>query len=182
MKKTLLVVAITFGLVLSGVAGWNYFTVTQPVRKAENNRIKVWAHFQNFVNPSVLCFDLRETHGSGKIDVLSILIRSAAELKDDNFKAVILQARGYDRFILDGEYFKTLSNESNPINTARAFPSHISRMDGKKAFPEVERRHVGGYSLMASLAQMTADADAYGKELERYSDFSDQWYGSSNMS
>jgi hypothetical protein len=176
--KRLLIVALFVCVVFAVIGAWNYFTVSRPVALANGNQqIRVWAHYQHYVNASVLSFDLRKTGGGSMMDVFMVFLRSANALASHSFQKVELQYRGNVRFLVEGTYFKQLGSEGqNPIFTMRTFTSHLCRPDGAEVFPGLTRRFVGRSGLIGMLNQMTEDADQYSRELEQFSAFSEQWY------
>jgi hypothetical protein len=97
------------------------------------------------------------------MDVFRAFLQYAQAMKDRDFAKVILAARGTSKFTLDGSYFRELGREyttQNPMYTIRTFPTHLVAMDGSKPFSEYQ----GG--ILAVLE----------KEMEQFTDFSDQWY------
>jgi hypothetical protein len=129
-----------------------------------NQVITAHAHFDNWIDPSTLVFDLIDVSGNAtRIDVFRALLQYSQAMKDRHFTKVILAARGTGRFVLDGTYFQGLGRESgtqNPMYTIRSFPTHLMAIDGSKPFSEYE----GG--ILGVLQ----------KEMEQFTDFSDQWY------
>ena len=64
MNKKLIAIPLIMLGILGGVFGFNYFTLTKPldsVLKSDyrNNGIEVSAHYENYVNPNVLVFDIK---------------------------------------------------------------------------------------------------------------------------
>ena len=177
-------------VVLVAIGAWNYWTVSRPVAQVSGSRIRVWAHYQHYVNASILSFDLREIGQSSMMDVFVVLLQSAEALRSQNFQKVELQHQGNVRFLLDGSYFKQLGNELNyrsPLYTitgcmspiscgGRTFLSYLYRPDGTEAFPQSARRFVGGSGLVGMLSQMKEEADQFGSELDKFGEFHKQWY------
>ena len=192
MRRTLLIVPLFVCFALVGLGAWNYFTVSRPVALVSGNQLaRVWTHYQHYVNPSVLSFDLRTTGGSSMMDVYVVLLHSARALSSHHFQKVELLYHGHLRFILDGLYFKQLGNEyafqspfytitgrTSPLNppTSSIFTSHLLRPDGAKAFPELTQRVASGGGLVGMLSQMTDESDEFGKALDQFNEFSRVWY------
>lgn len=99
-----------YAAVLS-ISAWNYFSVYRPVSQASRNQeVRIWVHYQHFINPSVLSFDLRDAHGSSMMDVFVVLRQSAKALSSHHFQKVELCHHGDVRFILDGVYWNALKS------------------------------------------------------------------------
>jgi hypothetical protein len=186
-----LTVALLVCGALIAIGAWNYLTVSRPVAVANGDqRIRASVHYQRYLNPSVLCFNLTETQGSSMMDVFLVFLRSARALNSRKFAKVELQYRGDLRFILDGEYFAQLgywnqdpvfliTGRASPIGSqlGAGFTSHIFRIDGTKAFPEVTRTSNFRAGLAGVLSGMTDQADAYGDALDQFRQFYEQWIG-----
>jgi hypothetical protein len=174
---------------LIAISAWNYLTVLRPVSVANgNHRIQASVHYQHYLNPSVLCFNLKETQGSSMMDVFLLLLQSAKALNSHKFTKVELQYRGDLRFMLDGEYFIELGSDNqdpvflitgmaSPIGqqSIATFTSHLFRIDGAKAFPEATRTSAFRTGLAGALSDMTDQADAYGDALEQFRQFYELW-------
>jgi hypothetical protein len=157
------------GSAVGSIAAWNYVTLSRPVDRvlgqdSRNHGIEVRVHYQNYVSPSVLSFDLRSVSGENSMaDVFRVLLQSSKALREHEFETVELCYRGAVRFLLEGRYFKQIGDEfdfQNPVYTMRTFTSHVYRPDGTKAFSE----WTGGW-----LGVMT-------KEMEQFNEFHQQWY------
>jgi hypothetical protein len=151
------------------IAGWNYLTLAKPVETtlkmdSRNQGIEVKVHYQNYVNPSVLSFDLRSVSGQNSmVDVFRVLLQSCKALKEHEFQKVELEYRGDVRFVLEGGYFKQLGDDydfQNPVYTMRTFTSHLYRPHGTEAFSE----STGGWLAVMS------------EEIDQFKDFHKQWY------
>jgi hypothetical protein len=191
IRLALLIVAFPVSVALIAIGAWNYLTVSRPVALANGDqRTRASVHYQSYLNPSVLCFNLMETQGSSMMDVFSVLLRSAQALNSHKFGKVELQYRGDLRFILDGYYFSQLGNwnqdpvflitgRASPIGpqSSTSFTSHVFRIDGAKAFPEVTRTSPFEPGLAGMLSDMTDQADAYGDALDQFRQFYEQWTG-----
>lgn len=151
------------------VGAWNFFTLQGPLDQAlesdsRNTGIEARAHYQNYLNPSVIVFDLRAVAGDkSQADIFRALLQFASEMKDREFEAVELAYRGTTKFILAGRYFQQLGREygtQNPVYTMRTFPQNLLRPDGEKAFPTWEGGLLG----------------VTGKQIEDFGEFHKQWY------
>jgi hypothetical protein len=169
MKRTLLIVALFICVACVSIATWNYLTISRPVEAAlaidsRNQGVQVRVHYHNYLDPTVLSFDLRDVSGQNSMaDVFRVLLQSTKALREHDFLRVELEFRGDVRFVLEGPYFKKLGDEydfQNPVFTMNTFTSHLYRPDGTKAFPE----WTGGW-----LGVMT-------KEIEQFNEFHKQWY------
>jgi hypothetical protein len=192
MKRTLLFIGIFVYAAVLPIGAWNYFSVYRPVSQATRNQeVRIWVHFQHYISPSVLSFDLRDAHGGTMMDVFVVLRQSTKALSSHHFKKVELRHHGDVRFILDGVYFNQLGNEyafQNPFDTITGrtspmspamfptFTSHLYRPDGVKVFTEPSNSYGAGYGLIGMLSQMREQADQYGEELDQFHEFSKRWY------
>jgi hypothetical protein len=156
-------------LIIGGTWAVNYFTANKPLQHVldadpRNHVCKANAHFEGWINPKTLVFDVTSVSGDAtRLDVFRAFLEYAEAMKDRHFTKVVLAARGTSKFTLDGNYFQELGMEystQNPMYTIRTFPPHLAAMDGTKPFSEYD----GG--LLAVLQ----------KEMEQFTDFSDQWY------
>lgn len=191
VRPALLTLALLFCMALIAIGAWNYLTVLRPVSVANgNHRIQASVHYQHYLNPSVLCFNLKETQGSSMMDVFLVLLQSAKSLNSHKFAKVELQYRGDLRFILDGEYFTQLGSQNqdpvflitgmaSPIGqqSIATFTSHVFRIDEAKAFPEMIRTSTFKAGLAGVLSDMTDQADAYGGALDQFRQFYELWVG-----
>ena len=155
--------------VMATIAGANYFLLQRPaqlVLKADprNEGIAVFAHFEYFVIPTTLVFDLRELSSTNSpADVTRVLLQFARATKDQKFSMVKLAHQGRSKFMLNGEYFQNLGTEfgdQNPIYTMRTFPENVYKLDGTAAFGT----WTGGW------------LGVMGKQMEDFNDFHKQWY------
>jgi hypothetical protein len=151
------------------IAGWNYIAAQRPASEVigkdpRNAGISVFAHYEGFVNPNVLVFDLRSISGSNSpIDVSRVLLQYADKVQEKSFSQVILSYRGTPKFMLKGEYFRTLGREydfQNPVYTLRTLPENVYNIDGTPAFGT----WTGGW------------LGVVGKQMENLNDFHKRWY------
>jgi len=164
-----IVIAIAVVTLVCGAWAFNYLGANRPLQHVlstdpRNQPVKASAHFDIWVDTSTLVFDLTGfSGGASRMDVFRVFLQYAEAMKDRRFTKVILAARGKNKFTLDGDYFQTLGKEfstQNPMYTIRTFPTHLVAMDGSKPFSEYE----GG--ILGVLQ----------KEMEQFTEFSDQWY------
>jgi len=134
---------VALGLAAAAVYGVNYYKLQHPVDDVlgadeRNAGIEVSLHYENWVIPSVLVFDLKELPGDkSPLDLMRVLFQTAAVLQYQDFEEVHLSFRGDLRFKITGGYFNTLGLEyrdQNPIYTLRTFPEKVMKPDGTMAF------------------------------------------------
>jgi hypothetical protein len=170
-SRNLVIGAVALALIVGvcGVWAFNYVRVNRPLQRVlitdpRNEVVSARAHFENWVDLDTLIFDLTSVSANAsRMDVFRAFLQYAEAMKDHHFAKVILSARGTSKFSLDGGYFQDLGKDfstQNPMYTIRTFPIHLVAMDGSKPFSEYE----GG--ILGVLA----------KEMEQFSEFSDQWY------
>lgn len=129
-----------------------------------NNGIVAYAHYNQFVVPDKLVFDLRsvgETTAPG--DIFRVLLQFAAAQKDNAYSTITLSFKGTPKFMLKGDYFHTLGVEygtQNPVYTMRTLPENVYRLDGTAAF---------GTWTGGVLGVLT-------KQIEDFTKFHRQWY------
>lgn len=156
-------------LLCVSLCAWNYVTLQRPADRViaddvRNSGIEIFTHYEWFITPSVLVFDLREVSGSNStLDVTRVLFQFADKLQGSKFKSVILCYKGVPKFMLTGDYFNELGTEyrfQNPVYTLRTLPEHVYNLDGTPAFGSWS----GGW-----LGVIT-------KQLEDLSSFNRRWY------
>lgn len=168
-KRLALPVIAILAAVAIGIFVINYAALQSPMddvlQSDERNRgIQVRVHYKNYVDSDTLIYDLREVGAKrSPADVFRVLLQFAARMKEKHFERVVLAYGGNDRFVLRGNYFKTLGTEygkQNPIYTMRTFPQNVLTADGLAAFPQ----HEGGW-----LVVMT-------KQMQEFNEFHRRWY------
>jgi len=169
MKKALIAASGTSTLFLCFVA-WNYFGVFAPAaaevsKDPRNEVVSVWVYRQYGISPSPIVVDVRRVGGAAPpLDVIRVLLQSAAGLQDKTFEKIELAHSGTAKFYVDGQYFKRIGLEfgtQNAVYTLRTLPENVYRPEGNKAFPTWE----GGILGVA------------GKQMEDLNELSLQWYG-----
>ena len=167
-KKVIAIPLIMLGI-LGGVFGFNYFTLTKPldsVLKSDyrNNGIEVSAHYENYVNPNVLVFDIKNIDlKNSAADVFRVFWQYSSELKTKSFDKIILSSKGQSKFYILGSHFTEIGRGygiQNPVYIVRTFPENVYKMSGSKAFDS----WTGGV-LGVSI-----------KQLENFNDFSKKWF------
>ena len=170
MNKKLAIIVLIF--VLSSVIGiysFNYFQLQHPLNDAleedyRNEGIEVSVHFGNYVNPSILVYDLKSVSNTKSMaDVFRVFLQFAEKMKEKNFDVVELSFRGKTKFKIDGDYFQTLGEEyswQNPIYTVRTFSENLKNPDGTRAYPKWS----GGLLGVAK------------EQMEDFNDFHKKWY------
>jgi len=169
VKKLLVSGSALIVLAFCGVWVFNYFTIGRPLQSVlstdpRNHVCKARAHFGGWLDAETLVFDITGVSSDAtRMDIFRVFLQYAQILKDRHFTKVILASRGTSKFTIDGNYFQELGKEyesQNPMYTIRTFPPHLVAMDGSKPFSDYE----GG--IIAVL----------GKELDQFTEFSNQWY------
>jgi hypothetical protein len=157
------------GILASAIALGNYLFLQRHLSDViaadpRNHGVAAKAHYEFYVMPSSLVFDLQGvSEQTSMLDVSRVLLQFAESRKDAEYERVILSFRGEPKFLLKGDYFRTLGVEygpQNPVYTLRTMPEHIYRTDGAQAFAT----WTGG--LIGVLA----------KQMEDFSEFHKQWY------
>ena len=168
MRRIITVILILIVLAL-GVGSANFALVHSDMRAAtngdpRNNGLVVFAYHNKFMQPGTIVVDLRNVAGTNSpSDVFRLLLQFAEKQKDRSYDTVILAFRGEPRFLLKGEYFKSLGQEygtQNPVYTMRTLPENLLKPDGQPAFGT----WTGG--LLGVL----------GKQLEDFNEFHKRWY------
>lgn len=151
------------------LAAWNYFSLQRHISTViaedyRNEGISVFLHYEYFVNPKVLVFDLRGVPGDkSPMDVSRVLIQLAQSLKENHYDRVLLAFKGKPRFMLLGSFFQTTGNEygiQNPIYTLRNLPQNVYALDGANAFATWQGGLLG----------------VVGKQMNDLNSFHEQWY------
>jgi hypothetical protein len=167
--KWLLVTPLALIVILGAIYSFNYIGLQTSMNEVlkddpRNRGIDVNAHYQNYVNMSVLVYDLRAlSDTNSKADVFRAFLQFASKMKERKFEKVELAFRGQTKFILSGDYFQELGLEygyQNPIWTINHFPENLRLRDGTRAYGT----WTGGWLGVA------------GKQMEDFNDFQDEWY------
>lgn len=125
------------------VVGINYINLQHPMSQVlgddeRNKDISVLAHYQYYLNPDVLIYDLRSVPGtSSPMAITRVMLQFAEKIKDRSFKTVELNHRGNQKFVLKGEFFQKLGEDyktQNPAYTIRTLPENLYKPDGTAAY------------------------------------------------
>ena len=125
-------------LAFFGVWFFNYVCVERPLQQVltadpRNQVVRASAHFEGWIDPNTLVFDLTDVSGASRMDVFRSFLQYAEAMKESDFTRVILACGGTNKFTLNGNYFQQLGQEyraQNPIYTIRTFPPNVTAMDG----------------------------------------------------
>jgi len=169
MKKSIMIICASIFVIVIGIYGVNYLQLQSQMNDVikndpRNSGIEVSVHFGNYINPSILTYNLKSISGTNSMaDVFRVFLQFAEKVKSKKFDIVELSFRGKVKFKIDGNYFQKLGEEyswQNPIYTMRTFPEKLMNPDGSKAYPE----WTGG--LLGVI----------GKQMEDFNDFHKRWY------
>jgi hypothetical protein len=164
--KILLLLAI-FSLAV--VFALNYLMLQRPLTKIidsdyRNTGIDISAHYGNYVSPSILVINVNQIDlDKAPMDVFRVFLQFAEKLRDKDFESVELSSKGVLKFTLKGRYFSQLGaqySSQNPVYTIRTFPENVYKPDGKKAFSSWSGGLIG----------------VVGKQMQDFSEFSEEWY------
>ena len=169
MKKFLIIICAFVLVTIIGIYGFNYFQLQSQMNDVlkgdpRNEGIKVSVHFGNYVNPSILVYDLRSISGTNSMaDVFRVFLQFAEKMQSKKFDVVELAFRGRTKFKIRGDYFQMLGKEyswQNPVYIARTFPENLMNPDGSMAYP----KWTGGWLGVVE------------KQMEDFIDFHKKWY------
>jgi len=148
---------------------FNYFQLQSQMGDvlkddSRNNGVEVSVHYGNYVNSSILVYDLKSISDTNSMaDVFRVFLQFSEKVKSKKFDVVELCFKGKTKFKIKGDYFQMLGEEyswQNPVYTIRTFPENLINLDGSIAYPE----WTGGWLGVA------------GKQMEDFSDFHKKWY------
>jgi hypothetical protein len=147
----------------------NYLNLSMPLNNvleqdSRNSGIVLSAHYENYINPSVLVIDVKNIEGTkSAADVFRLFLNYADEMQEKRFEKVLLSCKGDQRFFIEGLYFETIGKEfsyQNPVYTMRTFSENLYEPSGARAY---------GTWTGGVLGVM-------GKQMEDFSDFHKSWY------
>jgi len=156
-------------LVSIGIYFLNYSGLQSPMNEVlssdpRNQGIKVSVHYDNYVDQSVIVYDMTDVAGTNsEADVFRVLLQFADKMQNASVKRVKLACRGKVKFWIAGDYFQKLGKEfgtQNPIYTTRTFPENTFKPDGSPGFSHWE----GGFLGVTS------------NQLQDFNDFHAQWW------
>jgi len=167
--RRLAVVTIAIAGMLGVIAFINWWLCDRALSQViaanpRNEGVVAHAHFDHYVAPRTLVFDLRDLQtGKTKLDVFRVLLEFAESQTGNDFESVELSFHGETKFVLKGAFFKALGEnyrDQNPIYTLRTFPQNALTPQDSQAFPTWK-----GASL-----------DTLGHQLEDFNKLHQQWY------
>lgn len=134
----------TIAFVVACIVGaTNYLQLQHPLssllsKDSRNNGIEVSAHYEYYVFPSTLIFNLKSVSPErSPADITRVFLKFAEIQKSKDFSMVKLSHAGNEKFRITGEYFKKLGlefGEQNPVYTIRTMPQNLYKPDGTAAF------------------------------------------------
>lgn len=169
MMKKILGICFIF---IASITGLNYAMLQSEISNKidldqRNDGIEVLVHYEWYINPSSIVFDLREVSlNKSAMDVSRVLLQASEVLKNSNFEKVYLSYNGSKKFMLKGAFFRQTGQEygtQNPVYTLRTLPQNVYNLDGTKAFSTWTGGMLG----------------VLGKQMEDLTEFNKQWYGNS---
>lgn len=169
MKKTIIISFAAVILISIGIFALNYFPLQIPMNEVlksdpRNGGIEVTVRYSNYVDPSILVYDLTNVSASKTpADVFRVLLQFADRIKSERFTQVRLAYQGTIKFTLSGSYFQTIGQEydtQNPIYTMRTFTENLKTPDGSRAYSSWTGGLIG----------------VLNKQLEDFNDFHKSWY------
>lgn len=149
--------------------GVNYFQLQSQMNDVlkddpRNNGVEVLVHYSNYVNSSILIYDLKSISKTNSMaDVFRVFLQFSEKVQSKKFDVVELSFMGKTKFKIKGDYFQTLGKEyswQNPIYTIRTFPKNLINLDSSMAYPE----WTGGWLGVVE------------KQMEDFNDFHKKWY------
>ena len=121
----------------------NYSLLSIPSNSAisgdsRNDGVDIWVHYEYFINPGTLVFDLRSVGGDkSTADVFRVLFQVAEKFQGKRFDKVILSSKGKRKFYIEGSYFKEIGSSfsyQNPMYLLRTFPENTFLLNNTKAY------------------------------------------------
>ncbi|MBN6078055.1 hypothetical protein HYE59_11125 [Aggregatibacter actinomycetemcomitans] len=167
-KKAIIIILILFSIV-GGIFGFNYFSLTKPLDNVlesdyRNKGVEISVHYENYVNPNVLVFDIRKIQLTNSVaDVFRVFWQYTNELRTKSFDKIILSSKGQPKFYILGSHFNQLGKEygiQNPVYIVRTFPEKVYNMNGTKAFN----------SWTGGMLGVTA------RQMDDFNDFARKWF------
>lgn len=169
MGRRTIISSGVFVAIAASIALANYVLVQRQLTGVinadkRNSGITAFAHYEYFVVPSSLVFDLRKLSGDkSPADVTRVLLQFAESMQDSTFERITLSHRGRPKFFLTGKFFHAIGSEygtQNPVYTMRTFPENVYKLDGRAAFGT----WTGGW------------LGVIGKQMDDFNEFHKQWY------
>jgi hypothetical protein len=148
-NKRLVLVGTPLVAALVGYSA-NLFLLQEPVNQVLKessafNGMEVSAHYQYFVVPGVVVYDLRQISvRQTPMDVHTALLEFAKKLKEKRYSRVELAYKGTTKFSIDGDSFRRIGNEYAKKNydyVLYSFPKLLRPEDGSsKPIPGASER------------------------------------------
>jgi hypothetical protein len=169
MKKSIIIICVFIIVATIGIYGFNYFRLQSQMNDVlkddpRNNGVEVSVHYGNYVNPSILIYNLKSISKMNSMaDVFRVFLQFSEKVQLKKFDVVELSFIGKTKFKINGDYFQTLGKKyswQNPVYTMRTFPENLINLDGSIAYPE----WTGGW------------LGVVGKQMEDFTDFHKKWY------
>lgn len=169
IKALILFSASTCIAVIIAIFSVNYIMLQKPLSDviksdSRNEGINLSTHYAYYLYPSELVIDVKDVESDkSAADVFRVLLQYAEKLEKTTFSRVILASKGKEKFVLEGNYFKTLGKEyrtQNPVYTMRTFAENTYKPDGQRAF----NNWTGGM------------LGVIGKQMEDFTEFHQKWY------
>lgn len=168
MKK---IIYAVLGLLVAIVAIilFNYVSLQKHMNQVladdpRNKGVEVWVHYQYFINPTVIEYDLRKVDANNSpIDVNRVLLQYSHQVKDKKFDKVILAYKGTDKFYFKGDYFQQTGQEygeQNPVYTLRTMPENVYKLNGEQQYATWEGGWLG----------------VLGEQMKDLNKFAEDWY------
>lgn len=138
MKKFFIITTLPVCILLI-----NYSLLSIPSNSAisgdsRNDGVDIWVHYDYFINPGTLVFDLRSVGGDkSTADVFRVLFQVAEKFQGKRFDKVILSSKGKRKFYIEGSYFKEIGSSfsyQNPMYLLRTFPENTFLLNNTKAY------------------------------------------------
>jgi len=169
MRKSIIIVCACILIIVISVYGFNYFQLQYQMKKVikddyRNNGVRVSVHFGNYINPSILIYNLKSISVTNSMtDVFRVFLQFAEKKQLKKYDVIKLCYRSKTKFKIKGDYFQTLGKEyswQNPVYTMRSFSENLMNPDGSSAYPQ----WTGGW------------LGVMGKQVEDFNDFHKKWY------
>ncbi|MCK4734295.1 MAG: hypothetical protein KAT65_17710, partial [Methanophagales archaeon] len=108
MKKLAIIIGVFVLASVVGIYSFNFFQLQLQMNDVleddpRNSGIEVSVHFGNYVNPSILIYDLESVSDTNSMaDVFRVFLQFAERMEEKKFEAIELSFRGKTKFKIDG--------------------------------------------------------------------------------
>ena len=105
-----------------------------------NAGIEMSAYWESMVSSNAIVISIDDIRQSkAPVDIVRVLYQFASQMSGDSrFKIVKLARNGEVRFLLEGDYFRSIGREyaagQNPVYLMRTLAQNVYQLDGKAAF------------------------------------------------